>query len=60
MWDGASWVTVPGGEIRGNNRVMRVVTFPAVTTDKVRVNVLGARHHHSRVVELEAYGCAAQ
>ena len=59
-WDGSNWVTVPGGAIRGNNLVMRTVTFPPVLTTKVRVFVLGGREHFSRVVELEALGVAGQ
>ncbi|HEV3469007.1 MAG TPA: discoidin domain-containing protein, partial [Pyrinomonadaceae bacterium] len=31
-WDGTSWVTVPGGAIRGNSLALRSVQFPAVTT----------------------------
>ena len=54
-WDGAQWVTVPGGVIRGNDKVMRVIGGLNVTTTKIRVNVLDARSHFSRIVELEAY-----
>jgi hypothetical protein len=59
-WNGSSWVTVPGGAIRGNDLVMRTVVFPEVTTDKIRVNVLGGRVSYSRIVEVEAFGCPAQ
>lgn len=59
-WNGSSWVTVPGGEIRGNNLVMRTVTFPQISTSKVRVLVLNARQHFSRIVEVEALGIAGQ
>jgi hypothetical protein len=31
-----------------------------VTTDKIRVHVLNAREHFSRVVEVEAFGCSGQ
>ncbi|HEV3467765.1 MAG TPA: zinc-dependent metalloprotease family protein [Pyrinomonadaceae bacterium] len=56
-WDGTSWVTVPGGEIRGNALALRAVIFPEVTTTKVRVLVLNSRLNYSRIVEVEAIGC---
>jgi hypothetical protein len=59
-WDGSSWVTVPGGAIRGNSLARRTVSFPAVTTTKLRVLVLNSRLNYSRVVEVEAFGIAAQ
>jgi hypothetical protein len=58
-WDGVNWVTVPGGSVTGNDRVMRVFTFPEVTTTKVRVYVTGGRSDFSRIVEVEALGCSA-
>ncbi|MGB8511017.1 MAG: hypothetical protein WCD76_21785, partial [Pyrinomonadaceae bacterium] len=57
-FDGTNWVTVPGGQIRGNDRVLRALTFPNVTTSKIRINVLNAREHFSRIVEVEAFGCS--
>jgi extracellular elastinolytic metalloproteinase len=57
-WDGSAWVTVPGGEIRGNTLVLRPLFFTPVTTTKIRINVLNARSHYSRVVEVEAFGCS--
>jgi PKD repeat protein len=59
-WDGSQWVTVPGGNVTGNDKVMRVFSFPAVTTGKIRVVVNNARAHFSRIVELEAYGAGGQ
>ena len=59
-WDGSQWLTVPGGAVRGNNLVLRSLTFPEVTTNKIRVMVLNAREHFSRIVEVEAIGCDAQ
>ncbi|HEX8474159.1 MAG TPA: M36 family metallopeptidase [Pyrinomonadaceae bacterium] len=50
------WVTV--GSVRGNDRAMRSVTFVDVTATKVRIRVLNAREHHSRIVEVEALGCS--
>ena len=57
-WNGSAWVTVPGGEIRGNNLVLRPVIFNPVTTTKIRINVLNARAYYSRIVEVEALGCS--
>ena len=54
-WDGGSWVTVPGGSVTGNNNVWRTFSFPAVTTDRIRVVVNGALGGYSRIVEIEAY-----
>jgi hypothetical protein len=54
-WDGSSWVTVPGGNITGNNLVWRTVTFPAVTTDRIRIQVKSALAAYSRIIEIEAY-----
>jgi hypothetical protein len=59
-WDGAQWVTIPGGNVTGNNNVMRVFTFPAVTTTKIRVVVNNAQNNYSRIVELEAFGAGGQ
>ena len=54
-WDGGSWVTVPGGSVTGNNKVWRTFSFPAVTTDRIRVVVNSALAGYSRIVEIEAY-----
>jgi hypothetical protein len=54
-WDGAQWVTVPGGSVSNNNKVWRQFTFTPVTTTNVRVRITGALNVRSRVVELEAY-----
>jgi hypothetical protein len=56
-WNGSAWVTVPGGSVTGNDKAMRVFTFPDITTTKVRVMVNNGRVYFSRIVELEAYGC---
>jgi hypothetical protein len=55
-WTGSAWATVPGGLITGNQQVLRRLTFPPLTTDRIRVVVLGALAGYSRVVELEAWG----
>ncbi|MCA1594510.1 MAG: discoidin domain-containing protein [Acidobacteria bacterium] len=57
-YDGENWVTVPGGQIRGNNKVLRTVSFPDVATSNIRIYVLNAREHFSRIVEVEAFGCS--
>jgi hypothetical protein len=59
-WNGGGWATLPGGAVRGNDRVLRVVTFQAVTTTKIRVLVHNGRDHFSRVVEVEAFGPSGQ
>ena len=62
-WDGAQWVTLPGGNITGNTLAVRTVSLAPldeVTTTKIRVLVHNAREHFSRVVEVEAIGCDAQ
>ena len=55
------WVTVPGGNITGNNLVKRKVIFGSpVTTDQIRILVhSSADGVYSRIVEVEAYSCSA-
>ena len=48
-------MTVPGGSVTGNNLVWRKFTFPAVTTDRVRVVVNASLAGYSRIIEIEAY-----
>jgi hypothetical protein len=55
-WTGASWATIPGATITGNNLVWRKFTFAAITTTKIRVNITAALNGNSRVIELEAWG----
>ena len=55
-WDGGQWLTVPGGTVTGNQHVWRTVSFPPVTTSRVRVVVNGASDWYSRIAEVEAYG----
>ena len=54
-WDGSRWQLVPGGAIRGNNLVRRVVTFAAISTSKIRVVSLASKDAKSRIVEIEAW-----
>jgi len=57
-WDGSAWVTVAGGRVTGNDRVMRRFAFPAVTTTKIRTLIHATADGFSRVWELEAWGTA--
>ena len=59
-WNGAAWVTVPGGSVTGNNRVKRRFSFAtSISTDQIRVVVnSSADNYYSRVVEIEAFSCA--
>jgi PKD repeat protein len=59
-WNGSAWVTLPGGQVRGNDRVLRSISFQHITTTKIRIFVLNAREHFSRVVEVEALGPSGQ
>jgi hypothetical protein len=49
---------VSGGAVTGNNLVWRRITFPEVTTTKVRVVINNAAGGRSRLVEVEAVGPA--
>ncbi len=55
-WTGSAWAAVPGGSIRGNDKVWRKVTFAAISTSAIRVVVLGGLAGYSRLVEIEAWG----
>lgn len=54
-WDGGNWVIVTGGSVSGNNKVWRKFTFPAVSTQRIRVSVRNALASYSRIAEIEAY-----
>jgi hypothetical protein len=56
-WNGSSWVTL--GTVTGNNLVKRTVTFPAFTTDRIRVRVTNALRGWSRITEVQAWGVPA-
>ena len=53
-WTGRAWRTVPGGAIRGNRNVWRMIRFPETVTRKIRVVVLNALGGESRITEIEA------
>ena len=56
-WTGGTWATVPGGSVTGNHQIWTRLTFPAITTDRIRVVVNGAADYlWSRIVEIEAWG----
>ena len=59
-WNGATWVTVPGGSVTGNTRAKRRFSFATpISTDQIRVVINGSADGlYSRVVEIEAYSCA--
>ena len=55
-WTGSVWATVPGGSVTGNNLVWRTFSFPAVTTDRIRVLVNGAGAYGiSFIAEIQAW-----
>jgi hypothetical protein len=53
--NGGTWTDVPGGNITGNNRVWRRITFAPVSTSAIRVLVNSALNTWSRVAEVEAW-----
>jgi parallel beta-helix repeat protein len=55
------WMTVPGGNITGNNLVRRRVVFGSpVTTSQIRIKVNStADGVYTRIVEVEAFSCTA-
>lgn len=58
-WNGAAWITVPGGVVTGNNRVWRRLSFAPITTRAIRILVNGALDTWSRIAEVEAYTAGA-
>lgn len=53
-WDGTMWLTVPGGAVTGNDKVLRKFRFPAITTTKIRLFVTAATDAYVRLAEIEA------
>ncbi|MEG3439736.1 SpvB/TcaC N-terminal domain-containing protein [Pannus brasiliensis CCIBt3594] len=49
------WITVPGGNITGNNKVWRKITFPATITSKVRLLIRRTADGQVRVPTLAVY-----
>jgi hypothetical protein len=54
-WNGRAWQTVPGGAIRGNKNIWRMISFPIIATDKIRVVVRNSIDGESRITEIEAF-----
>jgi RHS repeat-associated protein len=54
-WTGSAWQTVQGGSVTNNNLVWKKISFPAVTTTKIRVVVNAAADGVARIAEVEAY-----
>jgi hypothetical protein len=59
FWAGTGWVTLPGAQVAGNNKVWRKFTFSPVTTTRIRVLVHVALNGSSRLVEVEAWQAEA-
>lgn len=55
-WNGSTWVTVPGGNVMGNNKVWKQITFAPITTSKIRIWITGSSDGYSRMTEVEAWG----
>jgi RHS repeat-associated protein len=55
-WNGSAWVTVSNGNITGNNKVWKQITFSPVTTNKIRIWITGSSDGYSRITEVEAWG----
>jgi hypothetical protein len=54
-WNGFGWVTVPGGSITNNNKVVTKISFSPVTTSRIRVVVNNGQGGYSRIVEVQAW-----
>jgi len=53
-WNGSAWVTL--GSVTGNNRIKRIVSFSAYSSDRIRVVVNGSQDGvWSRITEIEAW-----
>ena len=59
-WNGSGWTAISEGQISGNNKVWRKITFTPITTSKIRVNTTAAIDNgYSRLTEIEAWGSGA-
>ena len=59
-WNGQQWVTIPGGNVTGNDKAWRQFIFAGVTTTKIRIVINNSRNNWSRLVEVEAIGPGGQ
>jgi RHS repeat-associated protein len=55
-WNGSSWLTVPNGQITGNNKVWKQLAFSPITTSKLKIIVNATPDGYSRIAEVEAWG----
>lgn len=58
-WNGSAWSPVSGGNVSANNKVWRKLTFPPISTDKIRIVVSAAQAGYSRITEVEAFTIGA-
>src|SRR5262245_19258211 len=58
FWDGTTWLTVPGGQVRGNRNVWRRFTFAPITTSALRVWLPASPNESVAIQEVEAYTSA--
>ena len=56
---GTTWVQIPTAVVTNNTKVWKKFTFAPVVTNKIRILITGSRSTASTVVEVEAYGVAA-
>jgi RHS repeat-associated protein len=55
-WNGSSFVRLSGGSITNNNKVWRKITFPAISTSKIRVwTTRSIDSGYSHLTEVEAW-----
>lgn len=53
-WNGSAWANI--ATVTGNNKTLRVFTFPAISTEKVRVHCTAGGDNRLFMVEVEAWG----
>ena len=49
---------MPNGQVTGNNKVWKQITFAPITTSKIKVTINGTADSYSRLAEIEAWGTA--
>jgi RHS repeat-associated protein len=54
-WTGTAWAAIPNGSVTGNNKIWRNLSFPAISTSKIRVLASASLDGSSRLTEIEAY-----
>lgn len=58
-WNGVAWATIPGTVVTNNDLVWRRLTFTPITVARIRIVITKALANYSRIVEVEAWGTAA-